>query len=78
MHSCKYHSYSLVRFHCRAAGTLAKDELCCCIQEQDLVSGQYVDAINSLLVSGEYPFLFTNDELDSLLLVSLAVTVLLI
>ncbi len=27
----------------------------------------YLDAINSLLICGEYPHLFTNDELDGLL-----------
>jgi len=45
----------------------------CDLQERDLVNGRYMDAINSLLASGEYPFLFTNDELDSLLLVGLNV-----
>ena len=39
-------------------------------QERNMMNGKYLDAINSLLASGEYPFLFTNDELDSLLLVS--------
>jgi dynein heavy chain len=28
----------------------------------------YLDAINSLLISGEYPHLFTNDEMEGLLL----------
>lgn len=27
----------------------------------------YLDAINSVLICGEYPHLFTNDELDGLL-----------
>lgn len=30
----------------------------------------YLDAINSLLISGEYPHLFTNDEMDGLLQVN--------
>ncbi|XP_071954985.1 uncharacterized protein [Antedon mediterranea] len=35
---------------------------------QDLKEDVYLDAINSLLVCGEYPPLFSNDELDGLLL----------
>ncbi|XP_033113255.1 dynein heavy chain 5, axonemal-like isoform X2 [Anneissia japonica] len=35
---------------------------------QDLRENVYLDAINSLLVCGEYPPLFSNDELDGLLL----------
>lgn len=31
----------------------------------------YLDAINSLLISGEYPHLFTNDEMDGLLQVNI-------
>ena len=38
-------------------------------QGRDLEDPLYLDAINSLLVSGEYPHLFTNDELDGLLMV---------
>ncbi|XP_064629693.1 uncharacterized protein LOC135488785 isoform X2 [Lineus longissimus] len=34
---------------------------------RDLHDDTYLDAINSLLVSGEYPHLFTNDELEGLL-----------
>lgn len=30
----------------------------------------YLDAINSLLISGEYPHLFTNDEMEGLLQVN--------
>ena len=38
-------------------------------QSRDLLDSVYLDAINSLLVSGEYPHLFSNDEMDGLLLV---------
>ena len=41
-----------------------------CFQGRDLEDPLYLDAINSLLASGEYPYLFTNDELDGLLMVS--------
>ncbi|XP_006824289.1 dynein axonemal heavy chain 5-like, partial [Saccoglossus kowalevskii] len=34
---------------------------------RDLRDERYLDAINSLLVSGEYPHLFSNDELEGLL-----------
>ncbi|XP_067674368.1 uncharacterized protein [Haliotis asinina] len=34
---------------------------------RDLADPVYLDAINSLLVSGEYPHLFSNDEMDGLL-----------
>ncbi|XP_070190368.1 uncharacterized protein [Littorina saxatilis] len=34
---------------------------------QDLSDPVYLDAINSLLISGEYPHLFSNDEMDGLL-----------
>ena len=37
------------------------------IQAPDLRDDMYLDALNSLLVSGEYPPLFSVDELDSLL-----------
>lgn len=37
------------------------------IQAPDLRDDMYFDALNSLLVSGEYPPLFSVDELDSLL-----------
>lgn len=37
------------------------------IQAPDLRDDMYLDALNSLLVSGEYPPLFSIDELDSLL-----------
>ena len=39
----------------------------CLIQAPDLRDDMYLDALNSLLVSGEYPPLFSVDELDSLL-----------
>ena len=39
-------------------------------QASDLRDDMYLDALNSLLVSGEYPPLFSEDELDSLLQVS--------
>ncbi|WAR07684.1 DYHG-like protein [Mya arenaria] len=35
---------------------------------RDLEDPVYLDAINSLLISGEYPHLFSNDELEGLLL----------
>ncbi|XP_076466964.1 uncharacterized protein LOC143298129 [Babylonia areolata] len=34
---------------------------------RDLTDAVYLDAINSLLISGEYPHLFSNDEMDGLL-----------
>ncbi|XP_052708586.1 uncharacterized protein LOC128183562 isoform X10 [Crassostrea angulata] len=34
---------------------------------RDLEDPVYLDAINSLLISGEYPHLFTNDEMEGLL-----------
>lgn len=37
------------------------------IQAPDLRDDMYLDALNSLLISGEYPPLFSVDELDSLL-----------
>ena len=39
----------------------------CFIQAPDLRDDMYLDALNSLLISGEYPPLFSVDELDSLL-----------
>lgn len=39
------------------------------IKEDDLSDAEYVDAIHSILVTGIYPHLFTNDEMDGLLLV---------
>ena len=39
----------------------------CVPQGRDLHDPLYLDAINSLLVAGEYPHLFTNDEMDGLL-----------
>lgn len=41
--------------------------LVCFIQAPDLRDDMYLDALNSLLISGEYPPLFSVDELDSLL-----------
>lgn len=41
-----------------------------CHQGRDLEDRIYLDAINSILISGEYPSLFTNDEMDGLLQVS--------
>ena len=43
--------------------------VCLVFQSRDLMDPVYLDAINSLLVSGEYPHLFSNDEMDGLLLV---------
>ena len=37
------------------------------MQARDLEDPVYLDAINSLLISGEYPHLFTNDEMEGLL-----------
>lgn len=34
---------------------------------RELVDPMFLDAINSLLVSGEYAHIFSNDELDGLL-----------
>lgn len=34
---------------------------------RQLTNDQYLDAINSVLISGEYPHLFSNDEMDGLL-----------
>ena len=34
---------------------------------RDLADPMYLDAINSLLISGEYAHIFSNDELDGLL-----------
>lgn len=39
-------------------------------QARDLEDPVYLDAINSLLISGEYPHLFTNDEMEGLLQVN--------
>ena len=39
----------------------------CFIQAPDIRDDMYLDALNSLLISGEYPPLFSVDELDSLL-----------
>ena len=39
----------------------------CLFQAADLRDDMYLDALNSLLISGEYPPLFSTDELDSLL-----------
>ena len=39
----------------------------CFIQAPDLRDDMYLDALNSLLINGEYPPLFSVDELDSLL-----------
>ena len=39
----------------------------CFLQAPDLRDDMYLDALNSLLISGEYPPLFSVDELDSLL-----------
>lgn len=39
------------------------------LQARDLVDPVCLDAVNSLLVCGEYPLLFTSDELDGLLMV---------
>ena len=39
-------------------------------QGRDLREDLYMDAINSVLVCGEYPHLFTNDEMDGLLQVN--------
>ena len=39
----------------------------CIFQGRDLEDTLYLDAINSLLVCGEYPHLFSNDEMDGLL-----------
>ena len=36
-------------------------------QDRELLDDSYLDAINSLLVSGEYPPLFSEDETNSLL-----------
>lgn len=36
-------------------------------QDRELLDDSYLDAINSLLVSGEYPPLFSEDEINSLL-----------
>jgi hypothetical protein len=40
-------------------------------QASDLKDDTYLDALNSLLISGEYPPLFSEDELESLLQVSI-------
>ena len=40
------------------------------LKARDLKDEVYLDAINSLLVCGEYPPLFSNDELDGLLQVT--------
>merc|ERR1711963_346405 len=34
---------------------------------RDLEDPHYLDALNSLLISGEYPHLFSNDEMEGLL-----------
>lgn len=44
------------------------------LQSRDLADPVYLDAINSLLVSGEYPHLFSNDEMDGLLQVGFSHT----
>ena len=41
-------------------------------QASDLRDDMYLDVLNSLLISGEYPPLFSADELDSLLQVKCA------
>lgn len=46
------------------------------IQAPDLRDDMYLDALNSLLISGEYPPLFSVDELDSLLQVRFASNIL--
>ena len=38
-----------------------------CFSARDLEDDIYLDALNSVLTCGEYPHLFTNDELDGLL-----------
>ena len=38
---------------------------------RELIDPVFLDAVNSLLVSGEYAHIFSNDELDGLLQVSL-------
>lgn len=40
-------------------------------QARDVEDPVYLDAINSLLISGEYPHLFSNDEMEGLLQVHL-------
>lgn len=35
------------------------------------MDGELIDAVHSILVSGIYPLLFTNDEMEGLLLVRL-------
>ena len=38
------------------------------LQARDIDDPVYLDAINSLLISGEYPHLFSNDEMEGLLM----------
>lgn len=45
------------------------------LQESDLGVVRIVQELNSIIASGEFPTLFTNDELDGLLQVLLRMTI---
>ena len=56
----------LARLSLHAAGKVISVML----TARELVDPMFLDAINSLLVSGEYAHIFSNDELEGLLQVS--------
>lgn len=70
MSTCVWPAFMSTCFLVLFYGLILGKVLSVLLTARELVDPLFLDAVNSLLVSGEYAHIFSNDELDGLLQVT--------